>query len=133
MKNVQIKKSKYFSHGSKIFVHVGSRKIHLKGFELYTVPIDEQENISVSHLWTSSSKINYDQLENGVSLVIKPRLNRFFALIVGIVFLLCLLISIFTGSRWSYIPLIPFIIYIGIYLTVLKNRYLIIEKDKEAH
>ena len=89
------------------------------------------EKISASQLWTGSNKIDFDELEEGISLVIKPRLSRLLALIIGIVFILCSIIFISTRYRWSFLPLIPFIIYIGAYLTILKNRYLVIEKDKE--
>jgi hypothetical protein len=100
----------------------------IKGFGLYTIPINEGENISASHLWTGSNKIDYSKLEDGITLLIKPRLSRLFALITGIVFLLCLIVFIFTRFSWSFLPLVPFAIYIGIYLTILRNRYLIIEK-----
>lgn len=129
MKNISIKKSRNFSDSSKIYVFVGSRKVHIKGFGLYTLPINEGEFISASQLWTGSNRIYYDNVDDGILLIIKPRLNRILAIIVGIVFLVCTIISIFTKCRWSFLPLVPFIIYITIYLTVLRNRYLIIEKD----
>jgi hypothetical protein len=129
MKNIKIKKSNYFSDTSMIYVIAGSGKVLIKGFGLYTIPINEGENISASHLWTGSNKIDYTKLEEGIKLIIKPRLSRLFALIIGIVFLLCSIVFIFTRFRWSFVPLIPFAIYVGAYLTVLRNRYLIIEKD----
>jgi hypothetical protein len=131
MKNFKIKKSNYFSNRSKIYVFSGSRKVLIKGFGLYTISINEGEKISASQLWTGSNKIDFDELEEGISLVIKPRLSRLLAIIIGIVFILCSIIFISTRYRWSFLPLIPFIIYIGAYLTILKNRYLVIEKDKE--
>jgi len=130
MKNISIKKSSYFSNSSKVYVFVGSRKVLIKGFGLYTLPINEGEFIYASQLWTGSNRIYYDNLVDGILLIIKPRLNRIFALIVGIVFLVCTIISILTKCRWSFLPLVPFIIYIAIYLSVLRNRYLIIEKDQ---
>lgn len=130
MKNVSVKKSKYFSNTSKIYLFVGSKKVLIKGFELYTIPINEGENIAASHLWTGSNKIGYNKIEDGNSFVIKPRLSKLLALIIGIVFLFCSIIFILTSYRWSFLPLIPFIIYIVIYLTILKDRYLIIEKDR---
>jgi hypothetical protein len=129
MKNIKIKKSNYFSDTSKIYVLAGSGKVLIKGFGLYTMPINDDENISASHLWTGSNKIEYSELEEGVSLLIKPRLSRLFALIIGIVFLICSVIFILTGYRWSFLPLVPFALYVGAILTVLRDRYLIIEKD----
>jgi hypothetical protein len=130
MKNISIKKSNYFSNTSKIYVFVGSRKVLITGFGLYTIPINVGEKISASHLWTGSEKLDYDKIDESISLVIKPRLNRLLALVIGIVFLLCCAIFIVTGYRWSFLPLIPFVIYIGTYLTILKDRYLILEKDQ---
>jgi hypothetical protein len=129
MKNIKIRKSNYFSNTSKIYVIVGSRKVLINGFGSYTIPVNEGENIYASQLWTGSNRIDYNKLEEGISLLIKPRLSRLFALITGIVFLLCSVFFIFTGFRWSFLPLIPFAIYIGVYLTILRDRYLIIEID----
>jgi hypothetical protein len=130
MKNFKIKKSNYFSNTSKIFVFAGSKKVLITGYGLYTLSINEGEKISASHLWTGSEKVDYDKIEDGISLIIKPRLTRLLALIVGCVFLLCCSIFIITRYRWSFLPLIPFVLYIVIYLTFLKDRYLIIEKNQ---
>jgi hypothetical protein len=129
MKNIIIKKSNYFSGTSNIYLNVGSRKVLIKGFGSYTIPVSEGENIYASQLWTESNRIDYNRLEEGISLLIKPRLSKLFALIIGIVFLLCSIVFIFTRIRWSFLPLIPFAIYIGVYLTILRDRYLIIEKE----
>jgi hypothetical protein len=129
MKNISIKKSNYFSKMSKVYVLVGSKKVLIKGFELYTIPINEGEKISASQLWTGSKKIDFDKIEEGISYVIKPKLNKLLALIIGIVFIFCAILFILTRYRWSGVPLIPFAIYIIMYLTVFKERYLIIEKD----
>lgn len=130
MKNIRIKKSNYFSSKSKIYVHVGSRKIRIDGFGLYTIPINAGEYLFASQMWTGSDKIAYEMLDDGELLVIEPKLSRLFALIVGIIFILCSIIAILTRYRWSFLPLVPLIIYIGLYLTVLRNRYLIIKKEQ---
>lgn len=132
MKYISIKKSNYFSKMSQVYVLVGHKKVLIKGFELYTIPINEGEKISVSQLWTGSKKIDFDKIEEGILYVIKPKLNKFLALIVGIVFIFCAILFILTRFRWSGVPLIPFALYIIAYLTVLKDRYLIIEKTRQT-
>lgn len=129
MKNIKIKKSKYFSNTSKVYVIVGSRKALIKGYGIYTVPVNEGENIYASQLWTGSNRIDYNKLEEEIPLFIKPRLSRLFALIIGVVFIFCSIVFIAARFRWSFLPLVPFAIYVGAYLTVLRNRYLIIESE----
>lgn len=115
---------------SQVYVLVGSKKVLIKGFELNAIPINEGEKISASQLWTGSKKIDYDKIEEGIPHVIKPKLNKLLVLIIGIVFIFCAILFILTRFRWSGVPLIPFAIYIIAYLTVLKDRYLIIDKDQ---
>jgi hypothetical protein len=129
MKSIKVKKSNYFSSTSKVFIIVGSRKIQINGYGLYTIQVNEGENISASQLWTGSKTIDYGNLEEGTSLIIKPKLSRSLALIIGITFIICSLIFYFTRISWSLLPLIPFGIYIIIYLTILKDRYLILEEE----
>ena len=131
MKKIVIKKSHDLSPSSKVYLHIGSSKIHLLGFGLYTLTISEGDEIFSSHLWTQSPKIHYEDLEDGISLLIKPRLNKVFALVIGILFIFCSVIFVLTRYRWSFFPLIPFVVYIFIYLTVLRNRYLIISQEQE--
>ena len=129
MKNIKIKKSKYFSSNSNIYVLIDSKSILIKDFGLYTIPVSEGEHICASQLWTSSKKIGYEELNEKVPLIIRPKLSRLFAIITGILFLTCSAIFIYTRYRWSYLPLVPIIVYVFAYLTILKNRYLVIERS----
>jgi hypothetical protein len=130
MKTINFRKNPEFSPDSKVVLHVGTKVIHIKGFGSFSVLAEPDEEVYASHLWTGSNKIDYNKIEDGNSFVIKPRLSKLLALIIGVVFLFCSTIFILTSYRWSFLPLIPFIIYIVIYLTILKDRYLIIEKDQ---
>jgi hypothetical protein len=132
MKSIIVKKSDYFSSKSKVFIIAGSRKIQIKGYGLYTIQVNEGENISASQLWTGSNSIDYDKLGQETSLIIKPRLSRLLALIIGVTFIICSLIFFFTKIPWTLIPLILFGIYILIYLTILKNRYLILAEENRT-
>jgi len=53
MKNINIKKSITFQNTSKIYVFVGLESIN-KRIWVYTIPINEGENIIASHLWTAA-------------------------------------------------------------------------------
>ena len=130
MKNINIKKNRDFSGNSKIYLHVGDSRTHINGFGLYHLSIHPREEMYATHHWTMSNRIHYDELNEGISLVIKPKLTKKLALIIGIVFVICSLIFLITKYRWSFLPLLPFVLYVGTYLTILKNRYLIIEKEK---
>jgi hypothetical protein len=35
-----------------------------------------------------------------------------------------------TKFRWSFIPILPIALYVIVYLTILKNKYLIISPDQ---
>jgi hypothetical protein len=132
IKYIKVKKSNYFSTNSKLFINAGSRKTQLSGYRPYTIEVNEGETISASQLWTGSNTIQYDKLENGSSLIVNPKLSRLLALIIGITFITCSLIFFLTRILWSLIPMIPFEIYIIIYITILKNRYLILEEEDRS-
>jgi hypothetical protein len=129
MKTIKIKKSYDFSPNSKIYLHIGSRKVNIKGFGLFSLPVEPGEEFFASHLWTRSNKIPFEQLTNNSNYLIKPRMGKVLAFTSLIILMVCFCIFIFTKSRWSFLPLLPLAIYVGSFLTVLRNRYLIIEKD----
>jgi hypothetical protein len=130
MKNIIIRKDKYFTSESKVIVRSGSDKIWIKGYRLYTIPVDKGKCIFATHLWTGSNIIEYENLSEKVPLLIRARLGRGLALISLIVFLISVVLLVLTKSRWSVLPVIPVAIYIIAHLTILRNRYLIIEKDQ---
>jgi hypothetical protein len=130
MKTIKIRKSLDFSAKSKVFLHSGRRKTHIKGFGSFSIPIEEGEECYASHLWTSSKKIPYKEMTE-TSLLIKPRMDKVFAFVVMMICIVCMTIFILTQTRWPLYPMIPIIIYVILYISVLKNRYLIIKPDKE--
>jgi len=131
MKTITIKKNYEFSPNSKVILHYGSTCIHIKGFGQVSVSIEPGEELYASQLWTQSNRIKYDQAFDKASYVIKPRLGKILAFVILLVFLICIIWFIFTRSRLSVIPIVPFIIYVALYLSVLKNKYLIIKAEKE--
>ncbi len=127
MKTVEIRKNHDFSAKSKIILHIGEKEVHIKGFGLYSFELKPGETFFVSHLWTSSQKIGYTQLDQKSSFVIKPRLGKVFAWITLAIFIFCLYLLVYYKSRWSGFPLFPMAIYGGLYITVLRDRYLVIK------
>ncbi len=124
MKNVRIRKGHDLSAKSKVFVNINSKKVHLKGFDFGTFSIEPGEELYASQNWTRSRKIGYEQLEDGSTLLVKPRIGKLFAFITIVVFSLCLLFFLFTRNRWSFIPLAPFGLTALLMVSLLKNRYL---------
>ena len=129
MKNINIKKSWDFSPNSKIYLHIGPRRVHIKGFGLYSLSVEQGEDIYASHLWTKSQNITYDQLADNQSLFVKPRMGKLFAFIAFLLSMVCFCVFIFTRYWWSLMPVAPFAIYALLYTTILKDRYLIIKND----
>src|SRR4030042_71563 len=127
MKTITIKKNIEFSANSKVYLHLGSKCIHIKGFGPFSFTVEPGEVFYASQLWTQSNRIKYDQLNNNSSFLIKPRLGKVLAFIILVVFMICTLLFLFFRSRWSYMPLMPFVIYVGLYLSFLRNSYLIIK------
>ena len=128
MKAIQIRKSSDFSENSKVYLYLGGKKIYLRGYEFYSVDINEGEELYASQQWTSSNRISYEQVKDKAKYVLYPRLGKRFAFINLVILMVCFLIFYFTKSRWSFFPFIPSIIYIGMYITILRKRYLIIEQ-----
>jgi hypothetical protein len=131
MKTIKVKKSIDFSESSKLLIHIGNKKLHIKGFESFSLPVNPGEEVYASHLWTGSNRISYDQIKDGDLFLIRPRLGKQFAFINLVIFMICFVIFHFTKSRWSFFPLLPTVMYAGLYITILKNKYLIIELIKQ--
>ncbi len=132
MKNIKIKKSNVFSSQSKINLFIGDSKLNIKGFGFYEISINSGQSLYASQLWTKSKKLSYEELNDGSTFLIKPKFGRMLVIIIAIVFFICAGVFFLTNYRWSFVPLLPFVIYIGLYLTALKDRYLIIEQVKES-
>lgn len=130
MKTIKVRKSTDFSENSKVYLHIGVKKVHLRGYESLSLPLNPGEEIYASQQWTRSNKISYEQVENESNIFIRPRLGKQVAFINLVILLICFAIFYFTRSRWSFFPFIPSIIYIGLYLTFLRKKYLIVESYK---
>jgi len=131
MKTIRIKKNYEFSPNSKVFLHIGDKQVQIKGFESFSFTIEPGQEFFASQQWTRSNKIMYSQISDISSYIIKPRLGKMLAFIALILFTVCTVIFIFTKYRWSYIPLALVAFYILLYLTILREKYLIIKPDKE--
>lgn len=131
MKTIKIRKSVDFSENSKIYLHIGTKLTHIKGFGSFSLPVEQGEEFFASHLWTKSNKINYSEISDNESFIIKPRMGKVLAFATLIVFTLCTVFFLFTKNRWSYIPLVPIVIYVFLHLSILKDRYLIISPFKK--
>jgi hypothetical protein len=131
MKTVKIRKNNEFSPDSKVFLHIGEKQIHIKGFESFSFNVEPGQEFFASQLWTKSNKITYNQLDNSSCLIIKPRLGKVLAFTSLMIFAACTLVFIFTKFRWSYIPLVLIGFYVLFYLTILRDKYLIIKPYKE--
>jgi hypothetical protein len=129
MKTIKIRKSKYFSSNSKIFAKTESNKLFLKGFGLFTISVNPGENLFATQLWTSSNKVSYDEIMDGSTLIVRPRLGRNLVVIITIIFVLGVVVFSLTKFKWSFIFLLPFAIYILLYLTIFKNKYLILKQE----
>jgi hypothetical protein len=130
LKTINIKKDYDFSARSNVFIHIGQVKTHLNGFGSISIPIDQGNEIFASHLWTKSKRIRFENIEDGDSFTIKPKLSKLFAFVTLLIFAICLLIFLFTKYRFSFVPLLPILIYVLLYISVLKNRYLRIIRNK---
>jgi hypothetical protein len=131
MKTIRIKKNYEFSPNSKVIIHVGENRTIIKGFESFSFTIEPGQEIYASQLWTKSNMISYDQIDDLSTFVIKPRLGKMLAFIALMVFAACTALFIFTRFRWSYLPLTFIAFYALLYITVLKDRYLIINQTKD--
>lgn len=130
MKTIEIRKSRDFSSNSKVILHIGSSQIHIKGFGSFAVIIEPNQEFYASHQWTRSNAISFNSVTDNSTYSIKPRLGKLLAMITLLVFMVCTVVFLVTKFRWSYVPLLPIAIYVLMYLTILKNQYLIISPDK---
>jgi hypothetical protein len=130
MKTISIKKNNEFSANSRVYVHSGSKRIHVIGYEPITLQVEPGQEFYGSQLWTQSNRLEYDQINDNSKFLIKPRLGKILAFVILVVFAICTVIFLFTRWRWSYVPLFPFVIYVGLYLSLLKNSYLILQEEK---
>jgi hypothetical protein len=130
LKTITIRKSHDFSPNSKVILHVGSNQKHIKGFEPISFSIEPGQKFYASQQWARSNLISYDNATENKTYFIKPRLDKMLALLTVIIFLTCTVFFFVTKFRWSYVPLSPIVLYVFVYLTILKNRYLIIGIDK---
>ena len=124
-------KDKIFSTNSKVLVSIGTKKIHLKGYGIYAISINPGETIIASQLWTKSKGLTYDEIIDGSTLLIKPRFGQWFTIIVAGIFFLGAFIFVLYRFRWSFMPLALIAIYISLYLTILRDRYLLINLLKK--
>lgn len=131
MKTIRIKKNYEFSPNSKVLLHIGDKQVQIKGFESFSFTVDPGQEFFVSQQWTRSNKISYSQISDISSFLIKPRLGKMLAFIALLIFVVCTVIFVFTKNRWSYLPITPVAFYILLYLTILREKYLIIKPDKE--
>lgn len=124
MKTIILSKSNDFSPESKLILHTSSEKIHIRGFGSFTFYLNPGESFYLTHQWTSSPKLHYDDLDVENSLIVKPRLDKRFLFIVLFVLILCTIIFFLFKSRWSFLPILPFVVYILIYLSIFRRKYL---------
>lgn len=131
MKTISIKKDYDFSPTGKVILHIGERKEYLKGFGPFPFTIGPDQEFYASHQWTRSNRIEYNKIGENTSFLVKPRFGKVLAFVTLMIFMVCMVIFIFTRFRWSFIPLVPIAIYVLIYVTILSDKYLIIEPAKE--
>lgn len=125
MKTILISKTNDFSDESKLILHIYSEKIHIKGFGSYKFSLNPGDSFYLTHQWTSSPKMYYDNLAEENSLIVKPRLDKRLLILIMVTLILCSIVFFILKSRWSFLPMIPFVVYILIYLTILRKKYLV--------
>ena len=130
MKTVIFRKSKDFSSNSKVILHLGNDKTHIRGFGSYSFSIEPNQELFASQQWVRSEVISYATVNDNTTYLIKPKLDKLLAIITLIVFFVCAIVFLTTKSRWSFIPILPIALYVIVYLTILKNKYLIITPDQ---
>ena len=132
MKTFKIKKNYDLSPYSKILLHYGNRKIHVKEYDFSEITLEPGESVYASQLWTRSKKLQYEDITDNSTYIIKPQLTRLLAYIIFVISLICIVVFIFTRWRWSLIPIIPFVIYVLLFVTILYDRYLKIVPLKKS-
>jgi len=132
VKTFKIKKDYDLSPYSKIILYYGNRKIHVKEYDFSEITLEPGESVYASQLWTRSKKLQYEDITDNSTYIIKPQLTRLLAYIIFVISLICIVVFIFTRWRWSLIPIIPFVIYVLLFVTILYNRYLKIVPFKKS-
>jgi hypothetical protein len=132
MKTIKIKKNYDFSPNSKVYLSYGDKRIHIKGFDFFKITLEPGESVYTSQLWTRSKKLQYEDITDNSTYIIKPQLTRLLAYIIFVISLICIVVFIFTRWRWSLIPIIPFVIYVLLFVTILYDRYLKIVPFKKS-
>jgi hypothetical protein len=127
MKTIKIRKSTQFSEDSRIMVHAGGESIFLRGYDSRPLTVDEDQELYASHQWTESNRLSCSMLKDGHTYFIKPRLSKGLAFIIFLTLMACGVFFYFTMNRWSFVPLLPFALYVLAYITVLRKKYLILE------
>gem|GEM_PF-2635648 len=117
---------------SKIILYYGNRKIHIKEYDFSEITLEPGESVYASQLWTRSKKLQYEDITDNSTYIIKPQLTRLLAYIIFVISLICIVVFIFTRWRWSLIPIIPFVIYVLLFVTILYDRYLKIVPFKKS-
>jgi hypothetical protein len=132
VKTFKIKKDFDLSPYSKIILYYGNRKIHIKEYDFSEITLEPGESVYASQLWTRSKKLQYEDITDNSTYIIKPQLTRLLAYIIFVISLICIVVFIFTRWRWSLIPIIPFVIYVLLFVTILYDRYLKIVPFKKS-
>jgi len=132
VKTFKIKKDYDLSPYSKIILYYGNRKIHVKEYDFSEITLEPGESVYASQLWTRSKKLQYEDITDNSTYIIKPQLTRLLAYIIFVISLICIVVFIFTRWRWSLIPIIPFVIYVLLFVTILYDRYLKIVPFKKS-
>jgi hypothetical protein len=132
VKTFKIKKDFDLSPYSKIILYYGNRKIHIKEYDFSEITLEPGESVYASQLWTRSKKLQYEDITDNSTYIIKPQLTRLLAYIIFVISLICIVVFIFTRWRWSLIPIIPFVIYVLLFVTILYDRYLKIVPLKKS-
>jgi predicted RND superfamily exporter protein len=130
MKTISIRMNYDFSPTSKVILHIGERKEHLKGYRPFSFTVYPDQEFYVSHQWTNSNRIRYNEIGEDTSYLVRPRFGKVLAFVTLIIFMICTVIFIFTRFRWSFMPLVPIALYVVTYVTILRDKYLIIESTK---
>ncbi len=133
MKTIKITKSNDFSNSSKVILHIGSERIHIKGFGSFSFSLSPGEEFYLTHQWTGSKRVAYEDLEDGDSFLVKPQLDKRLAFMTLLVLIICTIVFFVIKSQWSFFPLLPILIYIILYLSIFRNRYLVLQPTNEIN
>jgi len=129
MKTITIEKSKSLKN-APISVWLHNKEFVLTE-KISSIHLEPKDNVQLSQMWCKSKKYNYDFFAEGGIYIADVVLNRsiiWLTLITsfgGIVFF-----KYYSNNLLFFLPLALVVIYIFLYLTILKNRYLLIKRKK---